>query len=75
MGCARSQYDLESEARGVAVNKMRVPNVQCGMVSHTNDGQHTTENSTSEQTTDRKYRVIARLVFIIFPVEKLIFIK
>ena len=38
MGCARSQYDLESEARGVAVNKMRVPNVQCGMVSHTNDG-------------------------------------
>ena len=38
MGCARSQYDLESEARGVAVNKARVPNVQCGLVSHGNDG-------------------------------------
>ena len=37
MGCARSQYDLESEARGVAVNKARVPNVQCGMVSHANE--------------------------------------
>lgn len=33
MGCARSQYDLESEARGVAVNKARVPNVQCSLVS------------------------------------------
>jgi hypothetical protein len=33
MGCARSQYDLESEARGVAVNKARVPSVQCNLVS------------------------------------------
>lgn len=34
MGCARSQYEIECEARGVAVNKARVPKIQCDLVSN-----------------------------------------